>query len=323
MSELVPVSAGADLALLAQDELAAATDLAQNSIAESSKKVYDRDMKLFREWCTARDLTALPADVTTVARYVAAMEATLAVSTIRRRLASISVHHQAAGHPTPTRDPAIGRVMDGLVRRHGVAPKKVRAARTSVLRSLVAPLHPDRLADIRDRALLVVGMAGAFRRSELVAIDVEHVTEDEQGLRIRVLRSKRDQEGKGALVGVPYGSNPETCPVRSWRAWLVASGIDSGPAFRAVDKHGHLSPTRITDRQVARIVQRRALAVGLPAADFAGHSLRAGYATEAYAAGKSELSIMRGGRCNTHTAMEGYVQEGGLWTDNAAMGLGL
>lgn len=320
--ELV-IPGSAELAAVEREEIAAATKLAQESIAESTKAAYDRDMGMFTAWCSERGLSALPADPVTVARYLGTMEPTHKVATIKRRLASISVTHKAAGYPTPASDEGVLRVLSGIIRRHGLAPRKVRAARTNVLRSLVAPLQSDRLADVRDRALLVIGMAGAFRRSELVAIDVEHITEDEQGYRVQLLRSKRDQEGKGALVGLPYGSNPDTCPVRTLRAWLTASGITEGPVFRGVDRHGNLATGRLTDRQVARVVQRRALAVGLPAGDFGGHSLRAGYATEAYAGGRSELSIMRGGRWNTHSAMEGYVQEGGLWEDNAAMGLGL
>lgn len=313
----------AELAQLADAELDAATRLARKSLADSTRAAYDRDMRMFGDWCAERDLSALPAEPATVARYLATVEGVLRPATIARRLASISVTHKAAGLPNPVTDERVVRVWRGVVRTHGLAPRKVRAVRTSVLRQLVRPLTADRLIDVRDRALMVVGMTGAFRRSELVGIDVEHVTEDGDGLRVWVPRSKRDQEGAGALVGLPYGSHPGTCPVRSWRAWLAASGVTEGPAFRGVDRHGNLSPTRLTARQVARVVQRRATAVGLPGAEFGAHSLRAGFATEAYANGKPELSIMRHGRWKTSTAMRGYVQEGGLWLDNPATGLGL
>jgi site-specific recombinase XerD len=312
----------AELDRLADEELTAATKLAQNSITEATRLLYERDMRLFTAWCDDRGLDALPATPATVARYLASLEGTLKPATIARRLASISVTHKAARLPNPVQDEGVARTWKGIVRTHGLAPRKVRAIRTATLRQLVRPLE-DRLIDVRDRALLVVGMTGAFRRSEIVGIDVEHVTEDDGGLRVWVPRSKRDQEGAGALVGLPYGSHVETCPVRSWRAWLAASGVTEGPAFRGVDRHGNLSPTRLTARQVARVVQRRATAVGLPGAEFGAHSLRAGFATEAYANGRPELSIMRHGRWKTSTAMRGYVQEGGLWLDNPAAGLGL
>jgi hypothetical protein len=114
--------------------------------------------------------------------------------------------------------------------------------------------------------LLLMGFAGAFRRSELVALDVEDITDTEDGLRIAVRRSKADQEGEGDLVGLPSGSNPATCPGRAWRAWLAASGIAEGPAFKAVNQKGELSSRRLAARAVAEVVKRRAKAAGQDAA---------------------------------------------------------
>jgi integrase len=155
-----------------------------------------------------------------------------------------------------------------------------------------------------------------------VAIDVDDVTEDDDGLRIVLRRSKTDQEGETKTIGLPYGSHPATCPVRAWRAWLAAAGIEAGRAFRAVDRHGRIRSTRLSDRAVADMVKRRAAAVGLDGL-FAGHSMRAGFATEAYAQGTPELAIMRHGRWKSAAVMRGYVEEGTIWTDNAAARLGL
>ena len=135
-------------------------------------------------------------------------------------------------------------------------------------------------------------------------------------------RPKGDQEGQGAIRGLPYGSRSATCPVRAWRAWREASGITGGAAFRAVTRHGHLSTSRLSDRAVADMIKRRAQRAGV-AGDFAGHSLRAGFATEAYAQGTPELAIMRHGRWRSTSVMRGYVEEGGVWNDNAAHRLGL
>jgi site-specific recombinase XerD len=330
MGEIVPVGIGAlvaadeaALAAMAAAELSIARDLASRSVADSTRAAYVQDMEAFAAWCSPRGLSPLPADPATVLRYLASVADQLAVATIRRRLTSIAVTHKAAGHPDPTKDEAIVRTWRGIRRTRTVAQRKVRAVRSSVLRQLVEPLSETWPADVRDRAILTLGMAAALRRSEIVAIDVEHVTVDEEGLRLRIPRSKRDQEGEGALVGVLNGARWETCPVTAWEAWLEVSGIGTGPAFRAVDRHGNLSSARLADRSVARIVKRRAEAVGLPYDQFAGHSLRAGFATEAVARGRSELAVMRHGRWRSGQAMRGYVQEGGLWKDNATKGLGL
>jgi integrase len=136
--------------------------------------------------------------------------------------------NQIAGLETLTADAGVRSVWAGIRRRHGTAPRKVRAARTKIVTTMVAPLG-DRLADVRDRALLLIGFAGALRRSELVALDVDDISEDEGRLRILLRRSKTDQEGETRTTGLPYGSHPATCPVRAWRAWLAASGIDTGP----------------------------------------------------------------------------------------------
>jgi hypothetical protein len=183
----------------------------------------------------------LPAKPLTVATYLAALESSKSPSTIRRRLAAISISHQIAGFETPTADAVVKNVWAGIRRRKGVAPSKVRAARTKVINTLVAPLG-IRLIDVRDRALILIGFAGALRRSELVALDVDDVAEDADGLVLSMRKSKTDQEAEGEVLGLPYGSHPATCPVRARRAWMDASGIETGPAFRAVD------PTDVCDR---------------------------------------------------------------------------
>jgi integrase len=231
------------------------------------------------------------------------------------------VSHQLAGLDTPTADAAVKSVWAGIRREKGVAPRKVRAARTKVVTILVAPLG-KRLIDVRDRALILIGFAGALRRSELVALNIDDVTEDADGLVLTIRRSKTDQKGESEMRGLPYGSHPSTCPVRAWRAWIDASGIETGPAFRAVDRHGRMRVTRLSDRAVAEMIKRRAAAVGLDGL-FAGHSLRSGFATEAYSQGTSELAIMRHSRWKSASVMRGYVQEGTIWSDNAAARLGL
>jgi site-specific recombinase XerD len=320
-SDLVRViSDAAPLAELSELE-DAARHLARGSRADSTWRAYDSDFRHFQAWCSEHGLSALPAEPLTVATYLAALESSHSPSTIRRRLAAISVSHQLAGLETPTGDAGVKSVWAGIRRCKGVAPRKVRAARTKVITALVAPLG-NRLIDVRDRTLILIGFAGALRRSELVALDIDDVGEDAGGLVLSIRRSKTDQEAEGAIRGLPYGSHPGTCPVRAWRAWIDASDITTGPAFRGVDRHGRLRSTRLSDRAVADIIKRRAARAGLDGS-FAGHSLRSGFATEGYSQGTPELAIMRHGRWNSASVMRGYVQEGTLWSDNPAARLGL
>ena len=181
----------------------------------------------------------------------------------------------------------------------------------------------DGLIGIRDRALLLVGYAGGFRRSELAGLDVEDVTETADGLVLRVRRSKTDPEGKGSSVALPYGSAAATCPVRSYRAWIAAASLTLGPAFRAVDRHGRVAAGRLDAGSIARVVKRAAAAAGLDPARYAGHSLRAGFATQAFLNGVAEVSIMRQTRHKSLNTLRKYIRDRSLFRDNPAAKLGL
>ena len=317
-AELVPTNPAPPSALAER-----MADYVRAAKSDNTWSAYRSDLKHFAAWCATEGLDPLPAAPATIAGYLTAHASTHAVSTLARRLAAISVAHQAAGYrdaELPTRAPEVKAVWSGIRRTHGVAPKKVRAARTKVINALVAPLGPKPI-DVRDRALLLIGFAGALRRSELVGLDVADITEDDQGLQLLLRRSKTDQEGQTKTLGLPYGSNPATCPVRAWRAWRTAAGLDDGPAFRGISRHGRIGATRLSDRAVANMIARRAVAAGLDG-HFAGHSLRAGFATEGYAQGTPELAVMRHGRWRSPAVMRGYVEEGGIWTDNAAARVG-
>jgi site-specific recombinase XerD len=309
-------------------EVAPLQELAERarSYARSSKgantlRAYESDLRHFGAWCEARGLQVFPAEAETVALYLTDHAERLAISTLRRRLAAISEAHQAARFPNPTVDPAVRVTWAGIRRTHGKAPDAKEAAVTEVVAAMVAPLG-EGLIDVRDRAIVLIGFAGAFRRSELSALDVADLIETGEGLRISVARSKTDQEAEGHTVGITYGSNPPTCPVRAWRAWLERSGIVDGPAFRRLS-HGRVTAERIAGDGIARMVKRRARAAGYVAELFSGHSLRSGFATSAARAGVAEHRIMRQGRWKTTQAMRGYIQEGELFVDNPSAKLGL
>ncbi|MBX6396347.1 MAG: site-specific integrase [Alicyclobacillaceae bacterium] len=247
----------------------------------------------------------------------------LKASTLERRLASISAAHRAAGYGgISVRDEPIRSVWAGIRRTKGTAPAQKAAIRVEDLRRMVEALS-DTIQGLRDRALLLVGFAGAFRRSELVSLDVEDVEQVSQGLIIRIRRSKTDQEGQGRIVGIPYGSREITCPVRSYQAWLQASGIASGAIFRPIDRHGNVQASRLSDRAVAMIVKRAAAAAGLDPTRYSGHSLRAGLATAAAAAGVEERLIMAQTGHRSEKMVRRYIREGELFRRNAAAFLDL
>jgi site-specific recombinase XerD len=304
-------------------------DYARASRASATWRAYDSDLRQFRGWCARQPtpLTPLPAHATTVAGYVAALaDAGYKPSTIRRRLAAISVAHQLAGHPNPAAAPEVGAVWDGVRRTQGIRPTRKAALDTDLLARVVAELREDTVADLRDRALLLVGFAGCLRRAELVGLDVADLDETPDGLAVTIRSSKTDQAGAGALVGITYGSHRSTCPVRAWTAWADAAALRDagGPAFRGVNRHGHIGVTRLHPGSVARIVQRRVAAAGLDPADFAGHSLRSGFATAAARAGVPDRSIMRQGRWRSAASLDSYVRAGRLFDrDNPSGRVGL
>ena len=181
-------------------------------------------------------------------------------STIGRRAASIRYAHKLAGHPVPTDDERVRATLRGIRRTAGIAPSRKAPATADRLIAMAAA-GDGGLTAMRDRALLLLGFAGTFRRSELVALDVADVVESKDGLLVTIRRSKTDQEGRSTTVAVVRGKI--ACPVAALRAWLTAGGISDGPVFRPITKGGKVRPTRLTDRSVANIVKYRAERLGL------------------------------------------------------------
>ena len=304
-------------------EIAAeARDYVAASRAENTTRSYRTGWAQFTAWCDEHGVTALPAGAETVACFVADLAKAAKPATIDARLAAISAAHRAAGYDSPTKAEAVRLVRRGVRRTLGTAQRRVRPVTVADLRKMIEELGVD-AAGCRDHALLLLGFAGALRRSELVGLDVEDVTEGPDGLTTRLRFSKCDQEGAGRLVGIPYGSNPSTCPVRAWRAWLERSGITAGPAFRPVDRHGRVGTTRLSAQAVALVLKRHAVRSGLDPSEVAGHSLRAGLATSAAEAGVPERVIAdQTGHKGTVT-LRRYIREGSLFRENAASAVGL
>jgi integrase len=294
------------------------------SRAKSTLRAYEHDWKMFRAWCEQHGFVPLPASSEAVILYATDLtkHQERRLGTVTRRLAAISQLHQRMGFPPPTASWETKKFLAGLRRELGVAPKRKRPLLAAELRQILDQI-PDTLLGKRDRAVLLLGFTGAFRRSELVALDVEDCAVSPEGLTVRLGRSKTDQEGEGRPVGIPAGQEPASCPVRAINEWRTAAKIDAGPLFRVMNRHGQVLSKRLSGEAVAIIVKRYVGGLGFDVEDFAGHSLRAGLATSAAAAGKSERAIMNQTGHRSVGTVRRYIREGGVFRDNAAAGLGL
>jgi integrase len=216
----------------------------------------------------------------------------------------------------------VRNTLKGIKRTLGTATVQKAPALTADIRAMVDVTDAG-LIGLRDRALILLGFAGAFRRSELVALDVSDLTFNRDGLTVTLRRSKTDQEGQGRKIGIPYGSNPDTCPVRTLRAWLEETAVTGGPVFVSLNRHGQVQPDRLSPVDIARVVKKLARRAGLDPAKYAGHSLRAGHATSAAASGASERSIMNQTGHKSVQMLRRYIREGSLFRENSAGKLGL
>jgi site-specific recombinase XerD len=315
---LTLVSDGSNLPAALGPDLAAAIDLAKAEKAASTRKAYGTDFRIFKAWCEARGVAALPAAPETVAAYLAAESQTAKASTIGRRVAAIRYAHKLAGIQTPTDAEGVKATVRGIRRTFGGARNKKAPAVAAKMHSMVATA-PDGLAGLRDRALLLLGFAGAFRRSELVALDVADLDETETGLLVRIRRGKTDQEAIGRTIAIPRGD--VACPVKALRAWLDAAAIDAGPIFRPIDKAGRVRASRLTCRSVANFVKAYAERAGFDAGTFSGHSLRSGFLTSAAAKGASIFKMMDQSGHKSVDTLRGYVRDAELFKDHAGAGL--
>jgi len=257
-----------------------------------------------------------------VAAFIAECASTLKVGSIQRRLNAITEAHKAMGLESHTHTAIVANTIKGIRRTRGIAPAQKAAPLTDDIRAMVDATDAG-LIGLRDRALILVGFAGAFRRSELVGLSVEDCAFGKEGLTVSLRRSKTDQAGAGRKIGVPYGSNPETCPVRAMQAWIEQAAISAGPLFRSINRHGQVQAGGLSGGDVARVVNKLAERAGLDAAKYAGHSLRAGHATSAAIAGASERSIMNQTGHRSVQMVRRYIRDGSLFRENSAGKLGL
>jgi integrase len=264
----------------------------------------------------------LPASSETVAAYIAECAGRLKVGSIQRRLNAISEAHKTMGMESPTSSGIVRNTMKGIRRSLGTAPVQKAPTLIADIRAMVDASDAG-LIGARDRALILLGFAGAFRRSELVGLNIEDCAFGKDGLTITLRRSKTDQDGAGRKVGIPYGANPDTCPVRNTQAWIEQAALSDGALFRSINRHGHVQPGRLSGIDVARVVKKLALRAGLDATAFAGHSLRAGHATSAAIGWASERAIARQTGHRSVQMVRRYIRDGSLFRENSVGRLGL
>ncbi len=292
------------------------------SKAESTLRGYQSDWRAFCAWCEGHGQYPLPAIPETVASYIAECAGRLKVGSIQRRLNAITEAHRAVGLESPTHSAIVRNTMKGIRRTLGTAPVQKAPTLTDDIRAMVDATDAG-IIGVRDRALILLGFAGAFRRSELVGLDVADCAFGKDGLTVTLRRSKTDQQGAGRKIGIPYGANPDTCPVRNVQYWTEQAGINSGPLFRSINRHGQVQAGRLSGLDVARVVKKLVERAGLDSAKYAGHSLRAGHATSAAIAGASERSIMNQTGHRSVQVVRRYIRDGNLFRENSGGKLGL
>jgi site-specific recombinase XerD len=320
MSELAVLPLAAEMTALVQR----AEDFVRAAKAPATLRAYRSDWAHFEAWCQTHQLPALPAEPATVALYITDLAGCRAAGTITRRLTSITKAHQSAGLDTPatTRHLAVSETLKGIRRTIGTAQKCKAPLLTKDLTKIVEHL-PSGLIGVRDRALLLIGYAGGFRRSEIANLAIEDANFSEDGLVIILRHSKTDQEGQGRKIAIPQGAHPDTCPVRSLREWIFAAGMETGSLFRRVSRHGKIGQGSLNKDSIGLIVKRAAKRAGYDPSTLAGHSLRAGLATQAALNGATELTIMKQTGHRSLAMLRRYIRDGDLWRNNAAASLGL
>lgn len=297
-------------------------DFIRASKADNTLRGYQSDWRDFSAWCDAHRIQCLPAAPESVATYIAECAGHLKPGSIQRRLNAITEAHKAVGLEPPTHGPIVVNTMNGIRRTKGNAPTQKVPTLIDDVRAMVDATN-EGLIGARDRALILLGFAGAFRRSELVGLDIADCAFGKDGLTVTLRRSKVDQDGEGRRIGIPYGSNPETCPVRTIQEWLEQAAITTGPLFRSINRHGQVQAGKLSGIDVARVVKKLVERAGLDAAKYAGHSLRAGHATAAAIAGASERSIMKQTGHRSVQMVRRYIRDGSLFRENSAGKLGL
>ena len=279
----------------------------KSSKANNTLRAYKADFKDFVLFCQKNGLSAMPSDPKILTLYLTHLSKSSKYSTLKRRLASISVVHRLNGHYLDTKHPVITENLLGIKRVKGTYQKAKKPILINDLKLIIKAINEDKNLNnsIKNKALLLIGFAGGFRRSELVAIDLEDIEFVQEGVKIFVKRSKTDQSGEGMTKGIPYFTDSNYCPVESLKKWIKESKIKSGKIFD------------MSDRNVALTIKKYAAIAGLDENKYSGHSLRSGFATTTAEQGAEERSIMAMTGHKTTQMVRRYIKEANLFKNNA------
>lgn len=286
-------------------------ELLAANISDATKRAYKLDMKHFMSWGGC-----VPCAPEQVALYLSAYADVLSVSTLGRRVSSIRMAHLSIGLLSPTDHPLVRATLRGIRRTKGRFQRRAAALSVRELQRMLST-QSDGLLDVRDRALILIGFAGALRRSELVALDLEDVSKVERGLLVRIRRGKTDQEGIGREIAIPFGRT-QYCPVDALNNWIDRSKIHNGPLFRPISRHSQIKGARLSSHAVGSVIKKLAFKAGMDFSIFSGHSLRAGLATSAASAGVSSWKIKAQTGHRSDSMLSRYIRHTDLFVDNAA-----
>ena len=280
----------------------------KNSKSKNTLRAYQSDFKDFTLFCTKNGFQSLPTDPKILALYLTYLSATSKFSTLKRRIASISVIHKMKGHYIDTKHPVIMENLMGIKRVKGSNQKSKKPILIRDLKLIINAILESNEKDIRklrDKSIMLIGFSGGFRRSELVNIEYEDIEFVEEGVKIFVKRSKTDQSGEGMIKAIPYFDNSNYCPVMSLKNWINIAKINDGKVFD------------ISDKGVALIIKKYVKVAGLDSKRYAGHSLRSGFATSTAESGAEERNIMAMTGHKTTQMVRRYIKEANLFKNNA------
>ena len=293
----------------------------QSSKANNTVRAYKSDFNDFSLFCSQNGFKSLPSEPKIISLYLTHLSTKdVKISTLKRRLVSIGVIHKLKGHYLDTKHPSIIENITGIKRRKGsiqIGKKPLLISSLKKIINVIDQQKKEELKKFRDRSIILIGFAGGFRRNEIVSLDYEDLDFVEEGLKIKLKRSKTDQYGEGSLKGLPYFENSQYCPVVSMQKWIKLSKISSGALFRRFTKGTNLSKNRLTDQTVALLIKEYLELAGIESKNYSGHSLRSGFATSAAESGAEERSIMSMTGHKSTEMVRRYIKEANLFKNNA------
>lgn len=298
------------------------SDKSMNSLsvtkANHTIDAYESDWNDFCDWCRYHHQKSYPAQPETIVNYINDLADYAKASTIRRRISAISENYNASGDhvENPCRAWIVKESLIGLTRLKGTIQKGKTPIYWEEIEEMIHRMDLTSLQALRDRAILLLGFMGAFRRSELAGLDVEDIKKYPQGIVVTIRHSKTDQTSAGQQIGIPYLSHSSMDCIHALQEWLTAAGITSGPLFRSFLKNGKISSRRLSDKSINLIVKKYAASIGLNPEMYGAHSLRHGFATYAALQGVEERLIMKQTRHHSVEMVRRYINEADLFTNN-------